>query len=130
MNVLVIDTSIWIDYFSGKAFPEVDLALKEGRVYLSPIVAAELMSGDLSAKQSLQFRDFLEQLPLCETPLEHWIKVGRLRHGLRRRGLSVSTPDAHIAQCALELGAYLLSRDRIFQRIASIVKLRLHSSSA
>ena len=44
---------------------------------------------------------------------------------LRARGLHVSTPDAHIAQCAIELDAPLLSRDRIFSKIAAVTRLRL-----
>jgi len=37
----------------------------------------------------------------------------------------VSTPDAHVAQCALELDAPLLSRDRLFVKIAALTRLRL-----
>jgi hypothetical protein len=34
-------------------------------------------------------------------------------------------PDADVAQCALERGAVLLSRDAIFARIAEASELRL-----
>ncbi|MEW6055793.1 MAG: PIN domain-containing protein, partial [Bdellovibrionota bacterium] len=44
MNVLVVDTSVWISYFAGKPLSDLDLALKEGRVHLSPVVLAELLS--------------------------------------------------------------------------------------
>src|SRR5205085_10796471 len=37
-----------------------------------------------------------------ETPLEHWINVGNLRRALRQAGVSVTIPDAHVAQCALD----------------------------
>jgi len=60
-----------------------------------------------------------------ETPLEHWIRVGDLRRRLAGRGVSVSTPDAHVAQCALDRGALLLSRDAIFLRIAQTSELRV-----
>jgi predicted nucleic acid-binding protein len=46
-----------------------------------------------------------------------------LRRRLADRGISVSTPDAHVAQCALDRGALLLSRDAIFTRIAHASEL-------
>jgi predicted nucleic acid-binding protein len=67
----------------------------------------------------------VRELPVHETPLEHWIKVGELRRAARDRGLSVSTPDAHVAQCAIDRDAILLSKDSIFTRLASMTPLRL-----
>ena len=40
-------------------------------------------------------------------------------------GDPISTPDAHVAQCALDRDAPLLSRDRAFSRIAQHTALRL-----
>jgi hypothetical protein len=37
----------------------------------------------------------------------------------------VSTPDTHVAQCALDVGAELLTEDRIFKKIARHQPLRL-----
>jgi predicted nucleic acid-binding protein len=51
--------------------------------------------------------------------------VGQLRRQARDRGLSVSTLDAHIAQCALDRDAVLLTRDAIFARLASVTTLRV-----
>jgi hypothetical protein len=51
--------------------------------------------------------------------------VGLLRASLREKGLSVSTPDAHVAQCTLDLEAELLTLDGVFARIARAVPLRL-----
>ena len=49
----------------------------------------------------------------------------RLRADLRARGLSVSTPDAHVAQCALDVDGLLLTEDTIFAKIARVAPLRL-----
>jgi predicted nucleic acid-binding protein len=69
--------------------------------------------------------DLLRELPLHETPLEHWIRAGELRLRCGERGLSVSTPDAHVSQCALDRDAVLLTRDKIFEQIARHTRLRL-----
>ncbi|MEO0460543.1 MAG: PIN domain-containing protein [Myxococcota bacterium] len=122
---LVIDTSVWIDYFNVAAHSDlVEEALRDGRVYLPPIVAAELTSGELSKVNLKKLSSFLRDLPLCVTPLDHWIRVGVLRQKLRRLGESISTPDAHVAQCAIDLDAPLLSRDSVFERIEKLSGLR------
>ena len=64
-------------------------------------------------------------IPVHWTPLAHWIYVGQLRRRLADKGLSVSTPDAHVAQCALDRDALLLARDAIFKRIAEHSGLRV-----
>ena len=48
----------------------------------------------------------------------------RLRADLRARGLSVSTPDAHVAQCALDVDGLLLTEDTIFGKIGCVAPLR------
>lgn len=125
MGLLIVDTSVWIDYFRGEDYLDVDIALKEGRVYLPPLVVAELMSGTLTKKQASRLLDFLNELPICDTTREHWYKVGTLRAILKRKGISISTPDAHVAQCCLDIDGRLISRDKIFKRIGSIVGLQM-----
>ncbi len=122
---LVIDTSVWNDYFNVAAHSDlVEEALRDGRVYLPPIVASELTSGELSKVNLKKLSSFLRDLPLCVTPLHNWIRVGDLRQKLRRLGESISTPDAHVAQCAIDLDAPLLSRDSVFERIEKLSGLR------
>ena len=118
MSAVVADTSVWIELFVGRPVPALVEALRHGLVVLPPTVVAELISGARRAR---------DRTSLHETPLEHWIRVGDLRRRLAARGVSVSTPDAHVAQCALERGAVLLSLDAIFARIAEASELRLQS---
>lgn len=126
VNVLVVDTSVWIDYFNRlDPDPELDLGLKEGRVYLSPIVAAEILSSRLSGHDRKAMIEFLKELPLCDSGFDHWARVGELRARLSAQGINLSTPDAHVAQCALDLEGYLYTRDGVFQIAAGPLQLRL-----
>lgn len=122
---LVVDTSVWIDFFSGETIPLLEDALALGTVVLPPVVVAELVSGASQAGDRAALVDLLDDLPLHETPRAHWVRVGDLRSGLTRKGLKVSTPDAHVAQCALDRDAPLLSRDQVFSRIARHAPLRV-----
>lgn len=125
MNVLIVDTSIWIAYFSGNFFPDLDTALEEGRVFLPPLVCSELLSGQMNKSQRADLIELLRELPPCDNSIDHWIRVGQLRRELKQKGLSLSTPDAHIAQCALDLGGLLYSTDKVFHKIPKSFKLRI-----
>ncbi|TVQ81302.1 MAG: PIN domain-containing protein [Bradymonadales bacterium] len=125
MSAIVVDTSAWISYFKGKDYPEIDAALEVGLVYLPPVVCAELLSAKMTAKQRVKLQEFLQELPLYEGGFDHWMKVGELRSDLARKGLSMSTPDAHIAQSALDLKAELITEDKFFKKIAPKLNLKL-----
>ena len=125
MSALVVDTSSWIAWLAGGGSSLVDEALEEGRLHLPVIVAAELLSGRLDASERAELQDMLSDLPAVGTDPEHWFRVGKLRAELRAKGLSVSTPDAHVAQCAIDTGGVLLTEDRVFEKIARVVPLRL-----
>ena len=125
MSALVVDTSSWIAWLAGGGSSLVDEALEEGRLHLPVIVAAELLSGRLSDSERAELQDMLSDLPAVGVDPEHWFRVGKLRAGLRAKGLSVSTPDAHVAQCAIDTGGVLLTEDRVFGKVARVVPLRL-----
>jgi tRNA(fMet)-specific endonuclease VapC len=125
VSALVVDTSSWIAWLAGGGSSLVEEALEEGRLHLPVIVAAELLSGRLGAPERAELQDMLSDLPAVGTDPEHWFRVGKLRAELRAKGLSVSTPDAHVAQCAIDTGGVLLTEDRVFERIARVVPLQV-----
>lgn len=125
MNVLIVDTSVWIDFLNGKTIPELESALKEVRVFLSPIVLSEVLSGFTKNKDKKEAISFFKELRFFEANFDHWVKVGELRNHLASKGLNTSIPDSHIAQCALDLEGYLLSKDNIFKKIATLTLLKL-----
>jgi hypothetical protein len=122
---VVADTSVWIDFFAGRPALELEDALLHGLVVLPPLVVAELVSGARRKTERASIARLVDELPVHETPVDHWIRVGELRRALLDQGLSVSTPDAHVAQCALDRDALLLSRDSVFARIGRSVHLKL-----
>ncbi|HUP65371.1 MAG TPA: PIN domain-containing protein [Thermoanaerobaculia bacterium] len=125
MAGVVVDASRWIDFFAGQGAEDVDEALAQGAAILPPIVVAELMSGARTARARAAIGELLQDAPVHATPLEHWIEVGSLRQRLAQKGLRVTIPDAHVAQCALERDALLLTGDAVFEQIARHVPLRL-----
>ena len=125
MSGVVVDTSTWIEFLAGRKAPEFEAALAQGAVVLPPIVVAELVSGARSARDRESILELLRDLPVHETPFEHWVRVGELRRRLIAKGEIISTPDAHVAQCALDRDDLLLSRDAVFARVARLEPLRV-----
>lgn len=125
VSALVVDTSVWVSFFRGQTLPRLEQALSDGDVVLAPIVAAELGSAPLPAPERRKLDDFLRDLPLAPTPLDHWLRVGALRAAAARKGLTVSTPDAHVAQVALDLSGAVWSEDQVFGRLAAKSLIRV-----
>lgn len=125
MSALIVDTSVWVEFFRGVPLPHLEDALRDGLVVLAPIIAAELLSAPLSKVERRSLAAFVEDLPLHPTPLAHWQAVGALRAQMAKKGLTLSTPDAHVAECAIEAGALLWSRDAIFRKVTNASRLRL-----
>ena len=128
MSLLVVDTSVWIDLFNNKPFPLVDEAVEESRVVLPPLVVSELYSGASSVSDQAWLDALTDKLSIFQTDLEHWRRVGQLRMILAKKGVNISTPDAHIAQCAIDVNGQLLTQDKIFSSAAKHCELKLSHS--
>ena len=125
MGAIVADTSAWIRFLDGESIPSLESALKEARVILSPIVLAELMSKTRNGSEQNRVADLTNDLILHETPRSHWVAVGELRRTLKNHQIRITIPDAHIAQCAIDENARLLTYDKIFVKISRWSRLRL-----
>lgn len=125
MNAIVVDTSAWIPYLAGRPNTVVDEAIHDGRVFLPPIVLAEIFSGKLNHRRRQELREAMERLPLCDCRFDHWIRVGELRASLMAAGITISIPDAHVAQCAMDLSGILVTEDKIFHLAADHCALQV-----
>lgn len=123
--VVIVDSSVLIDQLSIGPLEVLQKLFGDVPIFVPRLVIAEVLSGADEPSERLTMGEFLQDVPFIETPLAHWIDLGNFRRDLRQRGLNVSLPDAHVAQCALELNATLLTRDGIFRRIAEHYPLRL-----
>ena len=122
---VIVDSSVWIDALSGQTFRDIEDAMADATLVLAPLAIAELLSVDMTPQQRETVGDLLQDYPLHETPLRHWMAVGELRRFMRGRGVNLTIPDAHMAQCALDLGGVLVTRDEVFARVAAYTSLRL-----
>ncbi|MDL2717805.1 MAG: PIN domain-containing protein [Acidobacteriota bacterium] len=127
MSDLLVDSSIWIDFFRGRAdvVRRLDTALEQDRLAVCGPIVAEVLSGARTRADFVRVKDAFEGLVLLPDPLNAWPRVGEARFALARRGTQAALVDVLIALTAAEAGHSLLTRDSDFRRIATVVPVEL-----
>lgn len=131
MNGVLPDTSVWILFFRKPEDPLVKEALTrtlvEGRVYLAPVVLAELIQGARSDKEAELLKTNFLALPEAPHDSGVWLRAGELGRKLWKKGLTVPLTDLAIAASAETGGLELWHADRHFEAVATIADLKLRS---
>ena len=127
MTDLLVDSSIWIDFFRGAphVVRRMDQALEQDRVAVCGPVVAEVLSGTRTLADFARVKAAFEGLALLADPLDAWPRVGEARFALARRGTQAALVDVLIALTAAEASHTLLTRDSDFRRIATVVPVEL-----
>lgn len=133
--MILVDSSVWIDYFRGTPSPQSDL--------LDSLLGVEpLLTGDLILTEVLQgfttAADFNQAKALLESfdvvPLagrEMCIHAAQNFRALRRKGVTVrKTIDTIIATCCIQNGYELLHNDRDFDAYAKHLGLKVAAPRA
>lgn len=118
---VIIDTSIWIDYFKGKNVALCDhlegLIAQRGLRHLH-IVTAELIRGALHPREKRIIGNTINHIPILLLPDAFWQDVGEFAYDLARRGLNIHLIDAWIAAATIRHRCKLWSLDKHFRQIA------------
>jgi predicted nucleic acid-binding protein len=128
--VVLVDTTVWIDLFRGKATAEaaeVERLLREGEdICTCGVVLTEVLQGiraDEDYRRTLSRFDELLFLPMGR---ETFVRAAGLYRDLRREGITVRKPiDCMIAAVCLEHDASLLHNDRDFDPMAAHCGLKV-----
>lgn len=117
--MVIVDTTVWVDYFRGIRSPEtdwLDVELDRQRLGLTDIILCEVLQGvhDDSAAADVERR--LRKLEVFETGgVELATAAARNYRVLRARGHTVrKTIDGLIATFCIRSGYSLLHRDQDF----------------
>ena len=125
--MILVDTSVWIDFIRGRSTQAIDrlrTALDRGvGIAVTGLIYQEILQGAADEKTFRDYRAyfssqrFLHPLDLVET----YERAARLYFECRRKGLTIrSSNDCLIAQTAVENDVALLHDDRDFHRIAKV----------
>lgn len=125
---ILIDTSVWIDYFKGNDTPlqyRVDKALTHSHIYIPKVVLAELIQGAKSEKEIAVIEDFIEAFHIIDQKEDTWLKAGRLSFSMKRKGITIHIIDCYIAVIASENGCGIFSLDEHFKNIKKFLHIDL-----
>jgi len=125
---VLIDTSVWIDYFKNKNLSlsrRVDDILSTADVYVPRIVIAELIQGAKSDKEISVIEEFIGAFNIVDQQQDTWIRAGKLSNSLKKKGISVNLTDCYIALIATENYCRIFTLDEHFKNIKKILSIDL-----
>jgi predicted nucleic acid-binding protein len=126
--VVIVDTTVWVDYFQGVENPETDwlnTELDRQRLGLTDIILCEVLQGVRDDVVEKEVERRLLSLEVFDTGgVTEALEAARNYRALRGRGLSVrKTIDCLIATYCLRGQHSLLHRDRDFDPFEKFLDL-------
>jgi hypothetical protein len=121
-GVIVVDTSIWIEFFRGRNTALVDQLrklLEQDQVLLAAPVRLEILMG-AARKEVPTLRRVLSALPLLLPSDKIWQKLEVWVDRARKAGERFGSMDLLIAAIADDHGASVWSTDGDFARMARL----------
>ncbi|MGE5275694.1 MAG: PIN domain-containing protein [Acidobacteriota bacterium] len=127
MTLVLVDSSAWVSFFRGdaEAVSRIDPFLAEGVVAINRAVYAEVVSGARTSRDFELLKDLLKGLEWLPEPEDLWERLAEYRFALARRGRQSALVDLMVGIAAMDSGALLLTRDRDFSRIQTVLPLEL-----
>lgn len=128
--MLLVDSSVWIDYFNGVATPQTDYlhaVVGQRQILVGDIILGEVLQGFRDDKDFEAARRTLSrfsQAQMLDTNLA--LQSARHYRVLRKRGITVrKTIDCFIATFAIAYGHELLHADGDFDPFEAHLGLRV-----
>lgn len=118
--MIIVDTSVWIDFFNGKDSAEVsalDTALGSEFVAVGDLIAVEILQGFRNDKDFQTAKNMLEDLTIYEMlGVNTAMKSAENYRKLRKKGITIrKTADVIIASFCIENDFPLLFSDKDFR---------------
>ncbi len=127
--MIVVDSSVWIDYFTGRITPEVsklDSLLGETPVAIGDLMLVEVLQGFRTDKDFRKAKELLLSLAIAnmlDTAIA--LKSAKNFRTLRKKGITIrKTIDTIIATYCIENKLPLLHSDKDFQPFHNHLKLK------
>jgi predicted nucleic acid-binding protein len=126
--VIVVDTTVWIDFLNGRNLPHVRRLrqlLGEGEIIIGDLMLCEILQGLATERAAREVEELLRRFDVVSM-VGDAIAVAAARNfrALRARGVTVRTTiDLLIGTWCIENGLPLLHNDRDFHPMARYLGL-------
>ena len=131
MNDLVlVDTSAWICFFSRRGFEDIKKTLStlldEDRAAIAGPILVELIQGTRTTDEKETIKKLIRGIHWLSVSDDHWHKAAEMAFALRRKGVTSSAIDTLIAILAIDYRCLLLHKDSHFELIAGNSSLKCY----
>ena len=118
MSRILVDTSVWVDYFRGEEKAKVlDDYIDLNQICINDLILSELLPS-LIMKEEFQLVEILETINRLSLTID-WRQIREFQLVNLKNGVNkVGIPDLIIYQNAISNNAELLSRDKHFNLMA------------
>lgn len=129
--MILVDTSVWIDFFAGTPSPQARLLQRliteDQDIALTSLILMEILQGIREDSVFDETMVALLAFPFIEPQgIRTYLKAAQISRRCRKLGRAIRHGvDILIAAIALEYGTTLLHRDRDFETIAACTPLRV-----
>ncbi len=128
--MVIVDTTVWIDYLGGSSNPETEWLDREmplQRIGLTDVILCEVLQGIRDTEEFRRIRDQLLTFDVFAAGgPENAIAAASNYRTLRQRGYTIrKTVDCRIATFCLTSGNQLLHRDRDFDSFEKALGLQV-----
>ncbi len=126
--MVVVDSSVWIDYFRRKTAAEIrtvieDVVAAENVALTEPVLFETLRAAPLS--QRVRISAVFDTYPRLPTRPTLWGDAVRIGQACAERGFQVPSMDLLIAQTCIDHQAEIVTFDRHFEQIARVAPLKV-----
>ncbi len=127
--MILVDSSVWIDYFSGNGSPEADFldgVLGVSAIAIGDLILTEVLQGFRHDKDYKTAKRLLEELAIFELlGVKMAVKNADNFRKLRKKGVTIrKTADVIIASFCIEHNLPLLFSDKDFKPFVQHLGLR------
>lgn len=123
MKKLLVDTSIWIEYFKGKkSVLEIIHDKNNFKIFITGSVITELIQGIKIQKEKERFTMCINALPKLQIDNNDWVNAGNLGNSLRKKGITVPLADLIIFSIAKKNNCALFTLDKHFPIIKNAIQ--------
>ncbi len=131
--MIVVDSSVWIDYFNGKITPKtnwLDSALGNQPILIGDLILTEVLQGFQSDKDFNKAKNLLLSFPVFEMLGQEVALKSALNYRyLRKKGVTIrKTIDVIIGTFCIHNAFSLLHDDRDFTPLEKYLRLKVVQS--
>ena len=126
--MILVDTSVWIEYFRGKSkkvVEEINNLLETRSIAICGVIIGELLAGARNKEFQSKIIHLRYVCKVIGDSLNDWIEAGILNKEIQKKGKRVGLTDCYIAQIAIKNRISVWSYDKDFKVISEVSKLHL-----